>query len=103
MSFPAKTLIPVGLAILAIYVQVVRLIRYRRVNAINRKYPPVNLTEEQIKKSKTKSKWNLTLLEAQEITKVAALWDSPFVSNKSLQFALFKASLLPVCTVLTVL
>lgn len=92
MPLSAKTLIAVGLAILGIYVQLVHLLRYRRVNAMNRKYPPVNLTEEQIRESKTKSKWNLTLLEAQEITKVAAVWDFPFFSIKSLEFALFKVS-----------
>jgi hypothetical protein len=59
------------------YLVLVRLLRWRRYNALHAKYPP--------DKMKT-----LTPQEAQLIVHEAALWDIPFINTEALSFALFK-------------
>jgi hypothetical protein len=59
------------------YLVLVRVLRWRRYNALHAKYGP--------DKMKT-----LTPLEAQLIVHEAALWDIPFINTEALSFALFK-------------
>lgn len=67
-----------GLALVALYMACVRLLRYRRKNAIEKKYSTI---------------WKhgrLTPIQAQEILHSSVLFESPLMMRIGVQVALFK-------------
>ncbi|KAF7303512.1 hypothetical protein MIND_00580300 [Mycena indigotica] len=81
LASPLRRRATAGLAALALYALLVRALRWRRYNAIHRKY---------------KGRENkLTPAEAQEVVQLAFAWDMPKLSEYSLAFALFKTYAIP--------
>ncbi|KAJ7202384.1 hypothetical protein GGX14DRAFT_463470 [Mycena pura] len=70
-------------AVALVYLLLVRALRWRRYNAIHKKYT-----------AKYKAK-TLTPEEAQEVIQVSILYDMPMLSEYSLAFALFKTYAIP--------
>ncbi|KAJ7059220.1 hypothetical protein C8F01DRAFT_1146409 [Mycena amicta] len=70
-----------SLALLTLYLLIVRSLRWRRYNALHKKY--------------TRKKSTLTPEEAQEVVQLAFEWDMPILSEYSLAFALFKTYAIP--------
>ncbi|KAJ7186715.1 hypothetical protein C8R46DRAFT_1157924 [Mycena filopes] len=82
MSLYTKSSVACALAL--VYLCAVRSLRWRRYNAIHRKYA-----------AKFAAKTPLTTGEAQEVVQLAFFWDMPKLSTYSLAFALFKTYAIP--------
>lgn len=78
-----------GISCAVAYLLLVRLLRHRRINSTVGRH----LLANPIRNGATgqnPADYQMTPAEAQQIIRVSALWDAPFVVEKSLEFALFK-------------
>lgn len=72
-----------------LYLILVRLLRYRRINSVLRDYLATHTLEEG-KDATDPSAYPMTPAEAQQIMRVSSAYDAPWLVEKCLQFALFK-------------